>query len=410
MSICKGILEKLFPDGEKYHIEKLSDIWDNVVHNIIKKMLELSRPQIEDLHIDLREEITLELAKLQLFIGEHVIKDRLAARSLNEISIDEERDICLSADVRRKIENTAHLISENIWIKRYNERWKPKTKAAIQKESVPKKTQIVPKKVIKHHYIHKSFIKRYWAKAGNVCLYTKNDTNSIISSVISFGQWGHLKNLYSDKLEAYFGLIEGDASRPLEMLLKVEPLNRPQKEALVGFIVIQRLRNPHFISILREYMRPVVKDTVGQDQSVDQKYMRSVYETLYSDNDFYDRVARPLFENQWVIVRSKRPCFVLPDISNVFGVYEGLQYVIMPITPNDCLIVMPIKETDERIIPHYISPQDDVIDDISKILVSLSQKEFLGDESFILDGYNEEEPDKIIHRIILSIAKITAAE
>jgi len=409
MSICKGILEKLFPDAEESHIEKVSVIWDNIIHQIIVKMLELSKPHIDELHINLREEITLELARLQLYLGEQVVKDRLAGRSLNQISVDEERDVIMSTDITKKIENTATIFSENIWIKKYNERWKPKTKVALQKDSVPKKTKFVPKEVTSNHYIPKFFIKRYWSKDGNVCQYTKIG-NFIKSSIISFGQWGHLNNLYSDELEAYLGLIEGDAFRPLDMLLKVEPLNRPQKEALVGFIVIQRLRNPAFISILRENMRQIVKDIVGKDQSDDQKYMRKVYETLYGDNDFYDRVARPVFENRWVIVRSKRPCFVLPDISNIFGVYENLQYVIMPITPNDCLIVMPIKETVERIIPHYVSPQEDVVNDISKALISLSKKEFIADKEIILDGYNEEEPDKIIERIILSITKIIAAE
>lgn len=410
MSICKAILERLFPDAEESHIEELSIIWDKIIQQIIEKMIELSNPHIEELHINLREEMVLELAKLQFFIGEKVVRDRLAGRSINLISADQERNACLGADVRERIKITALLLSNNIWMKKYNDRWKPKTEAALQKETNPKKTQLVPQKVITNHYIPKYFIKRYWSKAGNVCQYTKIDMNSIKSSIISFGQWGHLNNLYSDKLEAYFGLIEGDAVRPVEMLLKVEPLNRPQKEALVGFIVIQRLRNPVFISILREHMRPIVKNSVGQEQSNDQKYMRSVYETLYRDNNFYDRVARPVFENRWVIVRSKRPCFVLPDISNVFGGYEGLQYVIMPLTPNDCLIVMPIKETVQRIIPYYISPKDDIIDNISKVLISLAHKEFIGDESVVLDGYNTEEPNKIIQRIILSITEITDAE
>lgn len=410
MSICKGILRRLFPDAEESHIEELSLIWDKIIQQIIEKMIELSSPHIEELHINLREEMILELAKLQFFLGEKVVKDRLAGRSINLISADEEMNICIGADVKEKIENTALLLSKDIWIKRYNERWKPKTEAALQKEKNPKKTQLVPQEVTTNHYIPKFFIKRYWSKAGNVCQYRKINPNSIESSIISFGKWGHLNNLYSDELEAYFGLIEGDAVGPIEMLLKVEPLNRPQKEALIGFIVIQRLRNPVFISVLREHMRPIVEINVGQEQSNDHKYMGSVYETLYRDNNFYDRVARPVFENLWVIVRSKKPCFVLPDISNVFGVYEGLQYVIMPLTPNDCLIVMPIKETIQRIIPYYISPKDDIIDDLSNILISLTHKEFLGDESVVLDGYNKEDPNNIIQRIILSITEIINAK
>jgi hypothetical protein len=136
--------------------------------------------------------------------------------------------------------------------------------------------------------------------------------------------------------------------------------------------------------------------------------MRLVYETLYEDNEFYDRVARPVFQNRWVVVRSDTPDFVLPDTCNIFGQHEGSQYVIMPITPKDCLIVMPFKDSVARIIPNYVTARDDVIKDISRVLVSCAEKEFLGDESAQIGSCSEEEPNKIIQRIILSLAKITA--
>lgn len=410
MSISKGILSRLFPDAEEHDLERLSVIWDEVINQIIERMIELSKPYIDDLHINLREEMVLELAKLQIFIGEKVVNERVAGRSLDQISEDQERDLCLNERGIERIENTAHILSENVWIKRYNQRWKPKTIATLQKEKSPKKTRLSVKKVDDAHFIPKSFIRRYWSKNGKVYRYIKTETGSFEASIISYGQWGYLRGLYSDKLEAYFGLVEGDAVRPIEMLLKVEPLNRPQKEALVGFIVIQRLRNPIFMSSLIDHMRPIVKDIVGREQSNDQVYMRSVYETLYEDNEFYDRVVHPVFENRWVVVRSDTPDFVLPDTCNIFGQHEGSQYVIMPITPKDCLIVMPFKDSVARIIPNYVTVRGDVIKDISRVLVFCAEKEFLCDESAQIDRCGEEETNKIIQRIILSIAKISAVD
>ncbi len=200
MSISKGILSELFPDAEEYDLERLSAIWDEVLHQIIEKMMELSEPHIGDLHIHLRGEMALELAKLELFLGKKVIRERVACRSLDQIREDDEREARLSGSGREKIENTAHILSEEIWIKRYHERWKPKTVAAIQKEENPKKTKLVVKKVDDNHFIPKSFIRRYWSKDGNLCLYTKTDAGSFEPSVISFGQWGYVRNLYSDKL------------------------------------------------------------------------------------------------------------------------------------------------------------------------------------------------------------------
>lgn len=213
---------------------------------------------------------------------------------------------------------------------------------------------------------------------------------------------GFAKNLYSDRLEAYFGLLEGDAVRPLEMLLSVEPLNRSQREALVGFIVIQRLRNPHFMASLNRHMRPMVAEAVGEN---DPDYMRSVYETLYESNDFYDKLASPIYRNQWVIVRSKDSEFVLPDTCNIFGMHNGEQYVVMPITPNDCLVVMPFTLPEIRIVPHYIYADSTLARDISSILVSNVKNGFLAGESFHYSSPTNEAPNSILPRIISSIAK-----
>lgn len=195
-------------------------------------------------------------------------------------------------------------------------------------------------------------------------------------------------------------MIEGDAVQPLSMLLNVKPLNRPQKEALIGFIVIQRLRNPLFIQTLRNNMVPVVEDYAGKDKSTDNEYMRKVYETIYENNEFYDRIARPIIKNQWIVVRSEREAFILPDTCNIFGNYDNGQYVIAPITPNDCLIVLPYEEKEERIIPFYVKATDKMVQDISAFILLNVYSEFLAGSEFIGPTNIEEEPDKIIQRII----------
>jgi hypothetical protein len=192
------------------------------------------------------------------------------------------------------------------------------------------------------------------------------------------------------------------------MLLNVEPLNAPQREALVGFIVIQRLRNPHFIKSLERAIVPVVISEVGAEKAEDKEYMRAVYETLYEQNDFYDKLARPIIYSRWVVVRSENPEFLLPDVCNLFGIYENKQYVVMPLTPSDCLIVLPIEIEKPRVVPHYIMASAAMARDISLMLSSAAKDEFLSKSDISLKTTAGEEPNKVMQRIILSLAKITA--
>ena len=366
-----------------------------------------------DIHINLSGEMTLELAKLEVAIAERALDDRLNGRSLEQIDENLERKSCFNEAGLAKINNTAKNLAEYVWLKKYNERWKPKTVAAIKKEATPKATKLVPKRVESNHFVPKSFIKRYWSENNSIFPFTKNANSGFMREEgKSFGQWGFAKNLYSDRLEAYFGLLEGDAVHPLEMLLSVEPLNRPQREALVGFIVIQRLRNPHFMASLHHQMKPIVADKVGSGHESDPDYMRLVYETLYTNNDFYNKLAEPIYRNQWVMVRSNNSEFVLPDMCNIFGVYNGNQYVVMPLTPKDCLVVLPFTAPEVlpeiHIIPHYISADEALSRDISSILIANARNEFLAGESFQYGPPAIEESNKITRRIILAITKITS--
>lgn len=396
------------PGSHPSDVEKVSAIWDDVVSEITQRMLEYSAKKTPALHVNLREEMALELAKLTLFVSERVVDDRLRGRSLTEINETTERDECFSEDGIRKIEQTAENIANSIWIKLYNERWKRKSESFFAKEKNPKKTEIKPKPVEDNHFIPKSFIRRYWSSGQHIFKFTKLGNGKIKKEKVGLGQWGFVKNLYSDHLEAYFGLLEGDAVRPMEMLLNVEPLNRPQRESLIGFMVIQRLRNSQFIDTLSRKMIPVVASEVGGGKEDDEEYMRLVYESLYRENEFYNRLARPVMYSKWVVVRSKEAIFVLPDACNIFGKYDGHQYVIMPLTPTDCLIVLPVPVSDIRIVPHYIQADDALSMDISAVLAASAKNRFLADECFRSNGVFDSEPNKIIQRIILSIAKITA--
>ena len=123
------------------------------------------------------------------------------------------------------------------------------------------------------------------------------------------------------------------------MLLETRPLNAPQREALVGCLVIQVLRNPYTIAELQQALSPIIADL---GYSHDPEMPRKAYESLYRNNEFYHRIATPVMWSPWVIVRAEPPLFVLPDTFAAWaGAIDGMR-LIAPLTPITCLVTLPM--------------------------------------------------------------------
>jgi len=410
MSITKSILLKLHPNTDERKAALLADLWDGVVERTIGRMLDLAHPAMREIHGDLREEMIFELAKLQIHIGNKIVEERLANRLPSDIDIADESACCFGQIGLEKIESTAHILAKHVWLKKYNERWKPKTSAALRREKCPKRPKLAVEPKVKNHFIPKSFIRRYWSKDGKVLRFKFDPQRQLSHKTISLGKWGFLKNLYSDRMEAYFSLVEGDAVRPIAMLLNVEPLNRKQKESLVGFMVIQRLRNPVVMEAVRSQMQPLIVGYVDQDRCTETEHIRRVYESLYENSDFYDRVARPILKNEWAVVRSNEEAFILPDTCVIFGDCDEGRYVVAPITPTDCLIVLPTENKVNRTIPHYVQANQELARDLTAFLLSHVSGEFLAGFTFVKPPDMSEERGPIIQRILSCVARSTSHE
>lgn len=282
--------------------------------------------------------------------------------------------------------------------------------AALQREKAPPKPQLrSPKEVSKNHYIAKALIRDYWSTAGRIKRWRKNATGEFLPSPSQpFGKWGHARGLYTDKLEDSFGLVEGDAARPIAMLLASEPLNNPQRQALVGFLMIQQFRNPAFLSSLKAAMKPIVKASIGEHRSEDDNYMQAVYETLFANIDFYDRIARPVFWNTWVLLKSKGH-FVLPDTWGVLrSEPEADSFYCAPLTPSVCFLSLPPWEEQKRVLPITLEIGPARAAQINEILLGSSTREFLSDVDF--NGFRADHAQKcdgtVIDWIKLNIARV----
>lgn len=390
--MIKSQLIRRFPNIKESQAEGLANIWGRVVALIFDEVERISSPEMTELHIDLKEEMILEHAQLRFFIIDKVINLQTEHSHPNEINLHKEEQLCFNANGHDKISNTGKMIAENVWLRKYHERWKLKTRSALAKEKNPKTTKLAIKEVNDNHFIPKSFIRKYWSEKGKIRRSTI-DGVEITSNNIPFSQWGFVKNLYSDKLEAYFGLIEGDASIPLQKLLDFEPLNGPQKKAVIGFIVIQRFRNPKFIDDYNKRLKPIVIEHYGKDKADEASHQREMYESLYSNNEAYNKVAQPLNQNQWVLIRSPNNKILLPDICNILSSASSGVFFVVPLTFKDCLFVLPNK-ADEYPFSRQITATEELEEILRNFILYYCGAEFLSCLNSDFNSYSRKPVDE----------------
>ena len=385
----------MFREVEHHSIDTLTAVWDEVVDQIISRMMKLSEANDVELHINVREDMVMELARLQFWLAERVVEKRVTGRELSSIDPAQEREECLGSRGTETIRGTARMVHERIWSKRMEERWKPKSAKAIEREATPKLAKLAVRPVGKNHFIPRWFIRDHWATEDMV-LRWRRTSDGWTSSKRGLGKWGYRRNLYSDPLEAYFSLLEGDAKRPIEMLLETHPLNSPQREALVGFLVIQFLRNPYTIAVLQQALAPVIAELGHGD---DPEMSREVCESLYRNNDFYHRIATPVMWSPWVIVRSERPMFFLPDtFCTRASAMDGMR-LIAPLTPNACFVTLPGLERQKRIVPCNVRTDEELGRRISLTLTQAAAEEFLSHPDFSPVDGGAESPNDLIEDI-----------
>ena len=363
-------------------------------------MLALSLEDAAPLHINLREDMALELAQLLLWLSERIIERRTDGYEFSDIDPVEERKACLGPEGVKTITGTAHLAYEQIWKRKMDERWKPKSAKVIEREESPRSATLAIKPVGKNHFIPRWFIRDLWAVDGKVLRWRRTEAGWT-SARCGFGEWGYRHNLYSDRLEAYFALLEGDAKRPIEMLLDAQPLNCPQRESFVGFLVVQLLRNPLFIEAVRQGIAPVI---AREGYADDPNMATRAFEAMFRNNDLYDQVARPVMWSRWAIVKSATPLFVLPDTFGTRGdAGDGLR-MIVPLTPRACFVTLPDREQEKRVVPHHLSANESLVRQISSALIQAARNEFLSHQDFMLDSTPAPEFSALLDDIARAIA------
>lgn len=71
----------------------------------------------------------------------------------------------------------------------------------------------------------------------------------------------------------------------------------------------------------------------------------------------------------------------------------------MPITPKDCLIVLPSPIAEPRIVPFYVNASESMTRDIAQVLFCAAKEEFLSASNASL-SFNNENPSNRLSRVI----------
>lgn len=366
----------------------LAAVWDEVVDRLVQAMLDLESGMERDLHINLKAEMSFEIARLMQFFAKSVVDKRTGQRHLIAIDPDTERQACLGPEGEATIRNTARMAHEHVWAKLMNERWQPKSRKALERESNPRPPTRLPIKLVRDkHFISRWFIRDYWAE-GPKAIRWRRDGTELRRDEILFAAWGHRVGLWDDGIEAYFSLLENDGKRPIEMLLATIPLNPPQQESFVAYLVIHILRNPQFVLGLRTQLRDMLDEAAANAGITFEDMARGAYASLFKENRIYDAYASPIQWSRWAIVTAKDPVFVLPDSFCVRGAVGNEHRVIVPLTPTKCFVALPSKEVEKRVVPFHIAAEPELARQISHLLIAAAEVEFLAHRDFVVDQHN----------------------
>ncbi|MCA2013914.1 DUF4238 domain-containing protein [Cereibacter sphaeroides] len=253
-------LRKRYPFVNDAHLFDLAEIWGDVEASIMRKIHDrVLEATADGIHIDLKPEMAVLQARMDMFLAEAIIKKRTEGRHIASIVPKDERDFHASLAGQKAIDDTASELSV-VWIEKYQERWRPKTEAKLKREaSPPPPKPRKPSKVSKNHFISKFFLRKFWLFDDALTIHEKLNPDTAPAKH-ALGSWGWLRELYSHELEDRFSLIESDAESPLQKIMNTEPLNDPERHSFLGYLIVQKFRNPFFRQRIIEESRQAVID------------------------------------------------------------------------------------------------------------------------------------------------------
>lgn len=379
-SISISEVKKYLPNQSEIIQNQLAELFDSLIDLIIKRLMLLVKEKFQDvqLHFLLQEEQVFEFARLMEFLNSIIVAKEIELINFQNYDIKKEKQRIF--ENTEKIDNKAKAIFQAKWEKLYIDRWIPTTKKLLDNQ--PKKQN--PKSINNvndNHFITKSFIKRYWSDENlQIVIYSKNNLSEYKKA--NFGKFGKKQNIYSDELEGYFHLLENDVTQHpfskqnlFEKLIHQVPMNRLEKESLIGFIVIHYLRNPY--SFKKRFEELILQNEINSEEFSTQKF----YETIFQNNELYAEMTKNILINSWVLMKSENESFILPDTAVYYKKEESGQIILFPISPMYCLLITPfedVRSEKEKIIlkRQTLTFEESLV--VGNFLIQSAYEKFLG--------------------------------
>jgi len=160
-----------------------------------------------------------------------------------------------------------------------------------------------------------------------------------------------------------------------EKLIHQVPMNRLEKESLIGFIVIHYLRNPY--SFKKRFDELIFQNEINSENFSTQ----NLYETIFQNNELYGEMTKNILINEWVLMKSENEAFVLPDTAVYYKKEESGQIILFPISSMYCLLITPfedLRNEKEKIIlkRQTLTFEESLV--VRNFLIQSAYKKFLG--------------------------------
>lgn len=351
--ILSKLKEKSSGHADDEKLALIAKIWSDEINEIISLILEYTeqargRPK----YLSFRSEAIFELAKLYLFLTEKVIEVKLADKRVEDLNPADERAALFSAHGRERIENTAQVIAEHLWIKLYDQ-WQRRMTTVIDPEKerarrrgraklwTPEATQ---ERVTQKMHYSPDFTNKYWADSkGMIRIFSLKVDGSVTSRIRPYGAWGYEYYLYPQWLEDYFSKIEAQAEAPYRKLVEFLPLTEQERRRWITFLIVQVIRTPSFILELMGGLKEIIKVNRWTYSSHPESLLRA-YTTLFQNDRLYAYFVRLIAAREWRVLQAAPDAFFIkPDDPAVIITREKDDYwaLAYPLSPNKCFVAGP---------------------------------------------------------------------
>jgi len=369
-------------------LRAIAGAWAEEVDKIIGLMFRYTKQARQrPWSASVREEAIYELTKLMFWLSDLVVKKKLEERPIHELDPDSERARASSTTSLKRIESTARMLADNIWIKKYDH-WHRHTNGIIDTENsggrLRRKKVFDPTKerqFTRENHYSPSFSNKYWADStGTITMYSRNVDGSVQAQPKPFTRWGYESHLYPQWLEAYLSQIESHAKNSYDKLLRTIPLSQDERQRWVTFLIAQSIRTPSFIEELLPGLKKII-ETRQLAYPTDPEYLVRAFASLFQSDEFYAYAYRSITVREWVILRAAEgSSFVKPDRSAVRdgGEDDNSWTLLYPLSPTKCFLVGPDPATyPSPVVPRSCDLNREDTDSLNEVLADNARKEVI---------------------------------